>query len=239
MALEDSSAGRLIGALVSPGKTFRSIAERPTWLLALLVLMLAGTGVNQLVNARTDQRAMIQKQMAKFGQNLTEKQLDEAVERAQHPNPVLRVISWVVGLIIQSVIYAFLAFLFWIIFKLTGSEMPFKSGFSTYLHASLPAVLALLLSIPVILSRASVQPVDMLTGNLLASSPAFLAPEGASVSLKAALACFDVFNLWTYVLYVLGYRIVARVSTPVAVSAAVLAFLLGMGARVAFAAFFG
>ncbi len=29
--LEDSSFGRLIGALVSPGKTFQSIAGRPTW----------------------------------------------------------------------------------------------------------------------------------------------------------------------------------------------------------------
>jgi hypothetical protein len=239
MAMEDSSFGRLLGVLVAPGKTFRSIAQRPTWLVALLVLMLAGTGVNQLVNAHTDQRAAIQKQMAKFGQNLTEKQLDEAVERATHPNPLLRVISWGVGFIIQAFIYAFLAFLLWLIFKLTSSEMPFKSSFSTYLHGSLPAVLALLLSIPVVLSRASVTPVEMLTGGLLASSPAFLLPASASVSLKAALACFDVFNLWTYVLYVLGYRIVARVSTSVAVFAAVLLFLLGMGVRVAFAAFLG
>lgn len=237
--MENSSFGRLLSVLVAPGKTFRAIAQRPTWVVALLVLTLLGTGVNQLVNARTDQRAAIQKQMAKFGQNLTEKQLDEAVERATHPNPLLRVISWVAGLIIGSIIYVLVAFLFWLIFKLTGSEMPFKSSLSTYLHGSLPTVLALLLSIPVILSRASVQPVELLTGGLLASSPAFLLPASASASLKAALACFDVFNLWTYALYVLGYRIVARVSTSAAVFAAVLLFLLGMGVRVAFAAFLG
>src|SRR5260221_8019022 len=190
MAIEDSSFGRLLGALVSPGKTFKSIAERPTWVAAFLVMALLGTGVNQLVNARTDQRATIQKTMAKFGQNPTDKQLDEAVERATHPKPLLRVVSVAAGLLFQAVIYLFLAFLFWLIFKLTGSEMPFKSSFSTYLHGSLPAGLAILLSIPVLLSRATVQPVEMLTGGLLASSPAFLFPEGSSVALKAVLAPF-------------------------------------------------
>src|SRR5947209_6238443 len=135
MALEDSSLGRLIGVLVSPVKTFQSIAARPTWVAALLVLVVLG--------------------------------------------------------------------------------------------------------IPVVLSRATVQPVDALTGGLLASSPAFLLPEGSSVALKAVLACFDVFNLWTIVLYVIGYRIVARVSTGAAVTAAVVLFLLGMGIRVGFAAFLG
>ena len=38
--MENSSFGRLIGVLVSPGKTFRSIAERPTWGVALVVFML-------------------------------------------------------------------------------------------------------------------------------------------------------------------------------------------------------
>ncbi|HYX23649.1 MAG TPA: YIP1 family protein [Thermoanaerobaculia bacterium] len=239
MALEDSSLGRLIGVLVSPVKTFQSIAARPTWVAALLVLVVLGTGIGQLVNARTDQRAAIQKTTAKFGQNLTEKQLDEAVERATHPNPVVRVVSVVAGLVVQAIACLFPAFLFWLIFKVTGSEMPFKSSLSTYLHGSLPAGLAILLSIPVVLSRATVQPVDALTGGLLASSPAFLLPEGSSVALKAVLACFDVFNLWTIVLYVIGYRIVARVSTGAAVTAAVVLFLLGMGIRVGFAAFLG
>jgi hypothetical protein len=41
----DSGFGRLIGVLVSPGKTFESIARRPTWLVPLLVLVAVGAGV--------------------------------------------------------------------------------------------------------------------------------------------------------------------------------------------------
>ncbi|HSS76261.1 MAG TPA: YIP1 family protein [Thermoanaerobaculia bacterium] len=239
MALEDSSFGRLLGALVSPVKTFQSIAQRPTWIVVMVVMALLGTGIGQLVNARTDQRAMIQKQVTKFGGSLTDKQLDEAVERAEHPKPVVRIFSIVVGLIFQGIFYLFPAFLFWLIFKVTGSEMPFKASLSTYLYASLPAGIAILLTIPVVFSRASVLPVEAMTGGLLASSPAFLLPETASASMKAVLASFDVFNLWTVVLYVIGYRIVARVSTSAAVFAAILLFLLGMGVRVGMAAFLG
>jgi hypothetical protein len=239
MALEDSGFGRLIGVLVSPAKTFRAIAARPTWVVALVVLGLLGAGIGVLLNTRADQREMIQKQMKKWGQNPTPEQLDEAVERAEHPSPVLRAVSIVTGLIGQAVGYLLPAFLFWLIFKLVGSELAFKSSLSTYLHASMPIAVATLLTIFVVLSRATVQPVDALTGGLLASSPAFFLPEGTSAAVKAVLATFDVFNLWSVVLAVIGYRIVARVSTTAAVAAAVLLFLFGMGFRVGFAVLLG
>jgi hypothetical protein len=238
-ALEDSGPGRLIGALVSPVKTFQSIAARPTWVAALVILALIGAGLGQLVNARTDQRQMIEKQMAKFGQHLTQEQLDQAVERAKHPNPVLRVLSAAVGVVFQSLIYLVPAALFFIIFKLAGSELTFKSAFSTYLYSAVPITIGLLLSIPIILSRASVQPVDAMTGRLLASSPSFFLPEGSSMALRGALSAFDVFNLWSVVLAVVGYRIVARVSTTAAAAAALVLFLLGIGLRVLTASFFG
>jgi len=43
-------------------------------------------------------------------------------------------------------------------------------------------MIGILLTIPVILSRTTVQPVDALTGRLLASGPAFLLPEGTSLA---------------------------------------------------------
>ena len=42
--MEDSSFGRLLGVFVAPGKTFRSLAARPTWALPLLVLSLTSAG---------------------------------------------------------------------------------------------------------------------------------------------------------------------------------------------------
>jgi Yip1 domain len=238
-ALEDSSFGRLIGVLASPARTFRSIAERPTWVVALIILALLGSGIGQLVNARTDQRKMIEKQMAKFGRQLTQEQLNDAVQRAKNPPPVFRALSVVTGFLFQGIGYLLPTLLFFVFFKLAGSELTFKAALSTYLHSSVPIMIGILLTIPVVLSRAEVEPVDALTGRLLASGPAFLLPEGTSLALRGALSAFDVFNLWSVALAIVGYRIVARVSTTAATVAAVLIFLLGMGFRAGMATFLG
>ncbi|HEX9941838.1 MAG TPA: YIP1 family protein [Thermoanaerobaculia bacterium] len=233
--MENSSFGRLIGVLVSPGKTFLSIAERPTWVVALLVLAVLGMGVGLLVNERLDQRELIRKQMETFGQEPTEEQLEEAVERAENPSPLLRAVSAVAGLAGHALVYLFLAFLFWLVFKMLGSEMPFKASFSTYLHASIPVGISFLLSIPVVLSRSSLEPGEAF-GGLLASGPAAFVPEETRVLVKAALGGLDFFALWALVLTVIGYRTVARVSTATAAAVAILFWLVGIGFRVGWAA---
>ncbi len=200
--MENSSFGRLFGVLFAPGKTFRSIAERPTWVVPLLVLAVLGMGMGLLVNERIDQREMIKKQMEKFGREMTEAQLDEAVERAENPSPVLRAVSVVTGLLGHCIIYLFLAFLLWLIFKLTGSEMTYKSSLSTYVHASVPAAILFLLSILVLLSRTSVGP-EVMTEGVLSSSPAAFMPEGTSPLVKAALSGLDFFGLWVLVLSII------------------------------------
>lgn len=236
--MENSSFGRLFGVLFAPGKTFRSIAERPTWVVPLLILAILGMVMGIAINMRMDQREMISRQMEKFGRQLTPEQLDEAVERAEHPSPVLRAVQVVSGLLGQCVIFLFLAFLFWLAFKLTGSDMTYKSSLSTYLYASVPAGIAYLLTIPVVLSRSSIGP-EVMSEGALASSPAAFMPEGTSPLFKAALGGLDFFALWVLVLTVIGYRIVAKVSTTAAVTVAVLIWLLGVGIRVGFAALFG
>ena len=57
--MKDSSWGRLVGVLVAPGETFRSIAERPTWLPPLLVLTLLGGAVGLVLQMRTDPEEMV------------------------------------------------------------------------------------------------------------------------------------------------------------------------------------
>jgi large-conductance mechanosensitive channel len=236
--MENSSFGRLFGVLFAPGKTFRSIAERPTWVVPLLVLAILGMAMGLVINQRIDQREMISRQMEKFGQQMTEEQLDEAVERAENPSPLMRTLSIVGGFIGHCVIFLLIAFLFWLIFKLTGSEMTYKSSLSTYLHAAVPMGISFLLTIPVVLSRSSIGP-EVMTEGALASSPAAFMPEGTSALVKAALSGLDFFGLWVLALSIIGYRTVARVSTTMAVTAAVLIWLLGLGMRLGFAALFG
>jgi hypothetical protein len=233
--MESSSFGRLFGVLFSPGKTFRSIAERPTWLVPMLVLAALGLAMGLVINQRIDQREMIRGQMAKMGQTMTEEQIDEAVERGK--SPVMRGVSAFFGFFAQCFVYLIPAFLFWLIFKLIGSEMPFKSSFSTYLYASIPLAIFFLLTIPIAFARSSIGPEALFEG-VLASSPAAFMPEGTSPLVKAVLGGFDFFVLWALVLTVIGYRTVAKVSTAAAATVAILIWALGLGLRAGWATLF-
>src|SRR4029453_15340994 len=57
--MENSGFGRLIGVLVSPGKTFQSIAERPTWALPLVVLLFLSAVIGYVTAQRTDYRDVV------------------------------------------------------------------------------------------------------------------------------------------------------------------------------------
>src|SRR3954454_10316679 len=181
MALEDSSAGRLIGALFSPVKTFRSIAERPTWGLALVALMLVGTVTGVLANKRidpNDMRQMIEQRMEKQGQKPTPEQLDQAVGMGQKWGSI---VVWFAP-IFSIGANLLMALLFWLAFRFAAaSSLSYKTSFSVLLHAFMPWLIAGLLTLPVILSRQQIALKEAQQG-LLASNLAAFAPEGAGAA---------------------------------------------------------
>ncbi len=239
MALEDSSAGRLIGALVSPVKTFRSIAERPTWGLALLVLMLVGTVTGVLANKRidpNDMRQMIEQRMEKqSGQKPSAEQVDQAVGMGQKWGSI---VVWFAP-IFSIGANLLMALLFWLAFRFAAaSSLSYKTSFSVLLHAFMPWLIAGLLTLPVILSREHIGLQEAQQG-LLASNLARFAPEGAGGGLKALLGSLDFFSLWTIVLLILGYRTAAKSSTGAAAGIVLLLWLLYVGLKVGLGALFG
>ena len=237
MAMEDSSFGRLIGVLVAPGKTFRAIAARPTWAVALLVLMLVSGAVWFLAGQRIDYRDTITQSVRHSGRNLTEAQLEPQIEMMEKAG------SYIYGLSVPVVVAFFsllAALIYWVAFKLQGSDISYKSSLSVNLHAAVPPVLVgSLLSLPIILSKETLGYNDVKTGTLLASNLGFLAPEGSPAWVTAALSSLDFFALWSLVLAIIGYRVVARVSPKAAAVTAVVIWLLFVGVRVGWAALFG
>jgi Yip1 domain len=235
MTMESSSFGRLLGALVSPGKTFLSIAERPTWAVPLVVLMLASAVVGFVTAERTDYRDVITQTVREKGRDVPEAQLEPQIEMMEKAGPAISA----AGAPVAVVVFTLLAALFyWVAFKLLGSDFPYKSSLSVTLYAAMPAVVSLLLSIPVILSKETIGYEDMKRsgGAFLQSNLAFLAPEGAPGWLAALYASVDFFSLWSLVLTVIGFRAVTRLSTKAVTVTAVVIWLLFVGVRVGLAA---
>jgi hypothetical protein len=233
MAMEDTSIGRLLGALVSPAKTFRSLAERPTWGAALLVLLVASGAVAFVVGMRTDYRDVIVQSAKEKGRDVDEAQLEPAINMMQKAGPAIAAVSAPVVIALVSLLAALI---YWVVFKLLGADFSYKSSFAVSLHAGLPGVISALLTLPVILSRTSLGYADVKSGTFLQSNLAFLAPENAKAWLVALYASADFFSLWSLVLSIIGYKALSRLTTKPVAAVVILVWLLFVGVRVGLAA---
>jgi hypothetical protein len=238
-ALEDSGAGRVIGALVSPVKTFRSLAERPTWVAALVVLMIVSTLVGVLANQRIDPndlRQSIQQRIEKSQGSATPEQVDRTVEAAKKYTAIT---LWLIPLFVV-IVYLVIAALFFAAFHFFGgSEITYKSSFATAVHAFLPGIVAALLTLPVILTHDRLKLKDVQGGNLLASNLGAFAPDTLGPAVRSLLSSVDFFSLWTISLLVVGYKAAAKVSTANAATVVVVLWALYVAGKVGLAALFG
>lgn len=236
--MNDSSFGRVIGALVSPGATFRSIAERPTWVAPFLVLLVLGFAVGVVIQLKTDPEEMVREQIAMMRMEIPQEQMDKMIDDAENRGTGAKVGLTVLGVVVQAAIYALVALLFWVGFKMFGSEMDYLGSLGTALHAYMPLAVGSLLNLPLMWSRASLTFEEVSSGGVLVSSLKAFAPEDASSVTESLLGSFDLFTIWTLVLLVIGYRAVAKVSTAVASGIVILFWLIYVGGKLAVAAFF-
>jgi hypothetical protein len=232
--MHDSAFGRLLGVLVSPGQTFLSIAARPTVWAALLVVVLVSLGVGLLAAPRTDYEDIIRKQVAKSGRDVPQEQLDKQIEVMQK----IRTPLTIAQVVLVPLFLCLLTLFPWVVFKLLGSEVDFVPSLSVTAHAWMPRVVMALLSIPVILSRPSLG-YEMRNGLLKSNLGAFVSTPEMSAPLTAALSSLDVFSLWTLILFILGFKEVAKVSMAKAAGTMIVLWLVFVGITVGFAAVFG
>lgn len=227
--LTDSSWGRLAGALLQPGATFRSIAARPTWVVPLVVLLVIQIFAVWLMFERVDATEMARQQIEASGQELP------AGADLEQMAGMQKNVGMGCAILVAPVGYLLVALLLMVIFKLVGGEIDFKRSFSVTLHAMLPLAVGGLLMIPVLFGLEEVSSEQMQTGSVLASNLAVFAPEDASPALVAVLASFDVFSLWVVILLVIGFSIASGVSTGTSAGVVVLLWLLWIGAKAALA----
>lgn len=229
--MKDSALGRLFGVLVAPGETFRSIAERPTWVAPLIVLVALSVGLQWTVRQKTDMAQAIREQTEAFGVELTQEQIDEQVEKSK--SPASRAVGAVAGALIPVAVSFLTALLFWIGFRMFGSEIRYFTSLATVLYGLVPLFgIAPLLNIPLILGRETLTTEELMSGGVLMSHLGFLAGEDTSIAVRGLLQSVDFFSVWSIVLLVIGYRATARVSTATATGIVLALWLLGVALKV-------
>ena len=200
---QPSSLARVLGVLWKPREIFDAIAVRPTWGLAMLVLVLLSALSAAIWIPSIDVGELIRQRIETSGQNVDAARLDTIVEYTSR-------LRWVMFLgpvlVFQPIALAVVAFVFYLVFRVTGSEQRYDQSLGVVTHAFMPLGVAALLSIPLLLGSGSISNEEVMSGNVLASNLGFLAGEDASPAWVAFLSSFDFFSLWSMILLWIGYR---------------------------------
>jgi len=234
--MKDSSWGRLIGVLVAPGETFRSIGERPTWLPPLLALALLAGAVGLVLQMRTDPVEMVRGQLEMVKVDVPQKQVDEMIEDAENRTTGAKIGLAAIGAVLQPFLFAVLAVLFWLGFRMFGSEIDYLRSLATTLHGYMPLALASLINLPLMFTRETLTFEEAANGGVLVSSLKALAPEDAPAVTEVLLGSIDLFTVWAMILLAIGYREVAKVSSAVASGIVILFWLIFVLGKVGIAA---
>lgn len=216
-----SSLRRVVSVLFSPGKTFGELADRPTWAVALVVLLVIGGLVSAMALQKIDtgdRRAMMREQLEDRGLrgDELERQLDQTMSIMERIRPFFPVFG-IFGMVLS---YLLITLVLWAGMKLAGGETSWGGAWSTTLHGLMPQAVSALVAVPLLMSRKSIDPEAVQSGSLLASNPAFFLSDEASEVLRTVLASLDFFTIWCVVLLTIGFSITAR--TPKGTSAAVV-----------------
>lgn len=236
--MKDSSLGRLLGVLMSPVETFRSIEARPTWAAPLLVfLLLAGT-VSYLVQVKLDPEEAVRAQVSKMKVDIPDEQVEKMIRDAEGRTNGTKAALAAGGAAFQAAIYALIAAIFLALLRLFASEIDYQRSFAVTVYGFAPQAVAALISLPILLGRGTVSFDEAASGGILVSSLAALAPEDASSMLKVLLGSLDLFTIWTVVLLAVGYRVVGKVSTAVSTGIVILLWLIYIGGKLGITALF-
>ncbi|MFQ5525410.1 MAG: YIP1 family protein [Thermoanaerobaculia bacterium] len=212
--MEQSSFGRLVGVLVSPAQTFQSISQKPSWVVAMVVLIVVGVGVTMMMSGKMDWAEITRDSMEQRGQEVSEDQIEQIIDFQEKFGPIMMIGGGAVG---APVVYLLLALVFMVLFKMLGGELDFVRSLSVVVHGMIPRAVLALLSLPVILGRDELGFEELQDGSVILSNLGAFAPEEAGPALVALLSSVDLFSIWVVILLAIGYSMVARVSRGAAV----------------------
>ena len=194
--------GRIIGALFSPKKTFAEIAERPSWLAALLLMVVLGTAVGAMLNKKMNWGDYIRhkaEENQRFAQ-LSEEQKDQALA------PQIKFwsrFSYCAGAVGVPIFALFFALLYWASFNLfSGAGLRYGTAFAITVHAYVPSIIQSVLALIILPLKTfgDVDPESVVATNV----KAFLS-DGSPKWLEALGSSLDLFWIWFMVLAAVGF----------------------------------
>jgi Yip1 domain len=197
-----SPIGRIIGVFTSPKRTFTSIAEKPSWVAPMLLMMILAVVVGGLLNSKMNWAQYIRhkaEENPRFEQ-LSEDKKDEALAGQVK---FWAGFSYAVGAVAIPISILIFAGIYMAAFNLmSGAGVRYGQSFAITTHAFLPAAITSILAM-IILPLKTYGDVD--PENIVATSLKAYLPETAPKALLALGGSLELFWIWCLALVAIGF----------------------------------
>jgi len=211
---------RISGVFFEPTKTFTDIARRPSWLLPMILVILASMAASFVISQRITWDRVVRQQVESRAQQLPAEQRERQIEMGVKVASVMGYAGSVVGVPIICLVVA--GVLLGIVAGILSAPVRFKQVLAVVCWAGMPNLIKTILMIVVIYLK---NPDDFNMKNPLAFNlGAFLDPEKTSKFLYSLCTSIDLFTLWVIFLTAVGLKAAAgkKVSMQGAIFAVVL-----------------
>jgi len=203
-----SEVGRITGVFLDPKKAFADIAARPSWIVPVVLLILAYLAFMYCFTTHVGWEHSMRQAMESNSrmQQMDPQQRENAIQMQLKFAPIG---AYVVGPIVIVVIALATAGVLLLVCKMMGASLGFKQMFGISAYAMLPGLISSILAIIVIFIK---NPEDFNLQNPLAFNlGAFLEPPpNSSKALYSLATSIDLFSFWTILLLALGISVAAK-----------------------------
>lgn len=211
LAVEPQPAGmnefsRIAGVFFEPTKTFGDIAQRPSWIVPMILVILVSLGFSIALGQRVGWDRLVRQQMEATSrtQQLTPDQREQQAAMMAKFMPAGYYGGSILGVPVYCIVVAAVLLA---ITAIMSAGLRFKQVFAVVAWAGLPRAIAALLTIVVIFLK---NPDDFNIRNPLAFNlGAFMDPGTSSKFVYSLASSLDLFTIWTILLMAIGLKAAA------------------------------
>ena len=202
-----SEPGRLLGIFWGPKAVFADLAQRPRWIVPLVLNILVSVALLVSFSQQVGWRTFLERQLAHNSrmQQLSAEQRERILDQQAGITGIAANVAGVVGSIVSLLAVAGVLLL---LFKMSGgSELKYKQAMAIVSYSWIPFILYGLLMLVVLY----INPRDF---NLTAPLPFrlgwFLDPTDTPTWLMSLGNAVDLFTFWAMALIAFGFSVAAR-----------------------------
>lgn len=208
-----STAQTLTSIFFEPGDTFKSLRERPRFLIAGLITVIAFMAYYQTFVFRVGSEAMARAQVESQQRDATPEQIEQGV--AMQNSPIVRAVTYVIFPVIFTIMFAAGAGLYLLGTMLMGKSLSYKQALSVWVYSTYPPTVIFVVINILLLFLKSADDIDPTAFNsgIARANPSILIDTKAQPLLGTILGSFDLIQFYGLFLAAVGLKIIGKLSS--------------------------